>query len=165
MHPIQNPDAAASFESLFKAHFNGLHAYAATILKNEDTAEDVVQNTFLKLRKAWKSHSLPGSPAAYLYRSVYNESLNILKHQKVKTAHEQYTLHTEAADTTASGASHLRELEARLDEALRDLPEQCRTIFQLSRFEELKYREIADRLGLSIKTIEAQMERRCAYSG
>jgi RNA polymerase sigma-70 factor (ECF subfamily) len=51
----------------------------------------------------------------------------------------------------------LKELEGRLAEAMNDLPEQCRTIFQLSRFEELRYREIADRLGLSIKTVENQM--------
>ena len=49
------------------------------------------------------------------------------------------------------------ELEQQLHQALRDLPEQCRTIFQMSRFEELKYQEIADRMGLSIKTIENQM--------
>jgi RNA polymerase sigma-70 factor (ECF subfamily) len=51
----------------------------------------------------------------------------------------------------------MRELEKKLEVALQELPEQCRTIFQLSRFEDLKYREIADRLGLSVKTIENQM--------
>jgi RNA polymerase sigma-70 factor (ECF subfamily) len=51
----------------------------------------------------------------------------------------------------------LKELEGKLAQAMNDLPEQCRTIFQLSRFEELKYREIADRLGLSVKTVENQM--------
>jgi len=49
------------------------------------------------------------------------------------------------------------ELEKKLETALRELPEQCRTIFQLSRFEDLKYKEIADKLGLSVKTIENQM--------
>jgi RNA polymerase sigma-70 factor (ECF subfamily) len=51
----------------------------------------------------------------------------------------------------------LKELEGRLAQAMNELPEQCRTIFQLSRFEELRYREIADRLGLSVKTVENQM--------
>ena len=51
----------------------------------------------------------------------------------------------------------LSELEQQINKALNELPEQCRTIFQMSRFEELKYQEIADRLGLSIKTIENQM--------
>ena len=154
--PQKPPDTAHSFEALFREHFKGLHAYATTILKDEDAAEDVVQNTFLKLWNMWESRKIPDVPAAYLYRSVYHESLNILKHQQVKKAHEQFTLHSSAAGSNAS-AGNLRELEAKLDAALRDLPEQCRTIFQMSRFEELKYREIADRLGLSVKTIEAQM--------
>jgi RNA polymerase sigma-70 factor (ECF subfamily) len=57
-----------------------------------------------------------------------------------------------ASDKLAAG-----ELEQRLEKALRELPEQCRTIFQLSRFDELKYKEIADKLGLSVKTVENQM--------
>ncbi len=51
----------------------------------------------------------------------------------------------------------LKELEVQLDKALKELPEQCRTIFQMSRFEELKYMEIAGRLGISVKTVENQM--------
>jgi len=57
----------------------------------------------------------------------------------------------------ASEKVSIRELETKLGQAMNQLPEQCRTIFQLSRFEELKYREIADKLGLSIKTVEVQM--------
>ena len=154
--PQKPPDTTQSFEVLFREQFKGLHAYATTILKDEDAAEDVVQNTFLKLWNMWETRNIPEAPAAYLYRSVYNESLNILKHQQVKKAHQQFTLHT-ASGEAARSAGNLRELEAKLDAALRELPEQCRTIFQMSRFEELKYREIADRLGLSVKTIEAQM--------
>lgn len=153
--PPKPPDSARSFESLFRQHFKELHAYATTILKDPDAAEDVVQNTFIKLWKMWEAGNIPEAPAAYLYRSVYHESLNILKHQQVKKAHEQFTLHT--AGESAPAISNMRELEEKLDAALRDLPEQCRTIFQMSRFEDLKYREIADRLGLSVKTIEAQM--------
>lgn len=156
LQPPMPLDSTASFESLFRQHFKELHSYATTILKDEDAAEDVVQNTFLKLWKMWENRNIPESPAAYLYRSVYHESLNILKHQQVKKAHEQFTLHTSSAES-GPAVGNLRELEAKLDAALRDLPEQCRTIFQMSRFEDLKYREIADRLGLSVKTIEAQM--------
>jgi RNA polymerase sigma-70 factor (ECF subfamily) len=145
-----------SFELLYKEHYKGLHAYVTTILRDEDGAEDVVQNTYLKLWKMREIGSFPESPAAYLYRSVYHESLNILKHKQVKMAHEQTVMHTAASDS-ASSMSSVREIERKLDHALKALPEQCRTIFQMSRFEELKYKEIADRLGLSVKTIEAQM--------
>jgi RNA polymerase sigma-70 factor (ECF subfamily) len=51
------------------------------------------------------------------------------------------------------------ELEKKIHSALNELPEQCRTIFQMSRFDELKYREIADKLGISIKTVESQMSK------
>ena len=149
---------AAMFETLFKDHFKGLHAYACTITNDAAAAEDVVQQTFYKL---WERRDTMGeidSLPAYLYRSVYHASLNILKHNKVKTAHQQYAaqqMNNPGQHTTAPVG--LRELEQRLDTALKELPEQCRTIFQMSRFEDLKYREIADKLGLSVKTIEAQM--------
>lgn len=154
--PVRHPADPVGFEALFRAQFKGLHAYAATILKDPDGAEDVVQQCFIKLWKIWEAGQVPASPAAYLYRAVYNDCLNVLKHQKVKMAHEQYTRHT-SKESAPESFTKVRELEAALDKALSELPEQCRTIFQLSRFEELKYREIAERLGLSIKTIEAQM--------
>ena len=153
---INPPGAPDTFEALFREHYKGLHAYATTILKNEDAAEDVVQNNFMRLWKMREGGKMPDSPAAYLYRAVYNESLNILKHEKVKMAHQQYTLHSAPGESAAAGGD-LRALEARLDAALRELPEACRSIFQMSRFEDLKYREIADRLGISVKTVETQM--------
>ena len=148
----------ASFEQVFKTHFKNLHAYACSITKEETVAEEVVQNIFVKLWEHSEALSISGSLPAYLYRAVYNESLNYLKHQKVRSAYGQHVVHTMKNETEHGGKKlQLKELEGRLAEAMNDLPEQCRTIFQLSRFEELRYREIADRLGLSIKTVENQM--------
>jgi RNA polymerase sigma-70 factor (ECF subfamily) len=146
-----------TIELLFREHFKGLHAYACTIIKEEETAEDIVQNVFFRLWE--KKEALPqvSSVAAYLYRSVHNESLNCLKHAKVKQAYQQFAMHHHKEEIQPSGKSSLHELEHRLEGALNELPEACRTIFQLSRFEELKYREIAERLGLSVKTVENQM--------
>lgn len=152
------PDTDAGFETLFKAHFKGLHAYAITIIKDEAAAEDIVQNTFFKLWEKKETLGEIASLPAYLYRSVYNESLNYLRHSKVKSAYAQFTVQQmNDKEHTAAQRVGLKELEQKLDKALKELPEQCRTIFQMSRFEELKYREIADRLGLSVKTIENQM--------
>jgi RNA polymerase sigma-70 factor, ECF subfamily len=148
--------AATDFETIFKTHFKGLHAYACTIIKDEMAAEDIVQNTFFKLWEKNELHKLQ-SPAAYLYRAVYNESLNYLKHAKVKQAYQTFVSKSMEHNESAAGRASLRELQEKLDTALNDLPQQCRTIFQMSRFEELKYREIADRLGLSVKTVENQM--------
>ncbi|HEY0898437.1 MAG TPA: sigma-70 family RNA polymerase sigma factor, partial [Sphingobacteriaceae bacterium] len=95
---------------------------------------------------------------AFLYRCVHNDCLNYLKHLKVKTG---YTNHTTYAMKDESHkplpALELKELEHRLREALKELPEQCLTVFQMSRFEELKYREIAERLGVSVKAVEKHM--------
>ncbi len=147
-----------SFERIFTSHFKKLYAYAFTIVKEEVTAEEMVQNVFLKIwEKKGMINDVHTSLTAYLYKSVYHESLNHLKHQKVKSAYTMYAARQKNDVENTSSKVQLSELQERIDAALRDLPEQCRTIFQMSRFEELKYQEIADRLGLSIKTVENQM--------
>lgn len=121
-------------------------------------AEEVVQQLFLKFWEKRELLQVGTSMKAYLYKGVYNDSLNLLKHQKVKLKYQDYTLHTaDHLSDPASAKIELGELELKLREALNELPEQCRTIFQLSRFEELKYREIAEKLNISIKTVENQM--------
>ncbi len=148
----------ALFEQVFKDNFKALHAYAYTMLKDEDAAEDVVQQMFVKLWEKRQETQITQSIQAYLYRTVHNSCLNYIKHEKVKEAHSKYAKHT-----MSEGAEHItkaivgKELSNKIQQALKELPEQCRTIFQLSRFEELKYREIADKLNLSVKTVENQM--------
>lgn len=147
-----------AFEQLFKSHFKALHAYANVILKDEDDAEEIVQNMFLKFWEKRELLNVQTSLKAYLYKCVYHDSLNFLKHQKIKTKYQDFAAYTRNEEhLPASSKIEMTELEYNLGLALNELPEQCRTIFQMSRFEELKYREIAERLGLSIKTIENQM--------
>lgn len=155
--PAQAHAGEAGFEAIFRSHFRALHAYACTIIKDEAAAEDIVQNTFYKLWERRDQLQILQSVAAYLYRAVYHESLNYLKHAKVKKNHHDYVTARPQQQEGPAGHTALRELESRLETALRELPEQCRTIFQKSRFEELKYREIADQMGLSVKTVENQM--------
>lgn len=147
-----------AFEQVFKTHFKSLHAYAFTILKDEAEAEEMVQQVFFKLWDRSASLSFSGSLTAYLYRAVHNESLNYLKHQKVKARHQLHVAYSMKQEQQAQkGNTMSRELEARFREALNELPEQCRTVFQLSRFEDMKYREIADKLDISVKTVENHM--------
>jgi RNA polymerase sigma-70 factor (ECF subfamily) len=152
------PSSESTFEELFTTHFKRLYAYAYTIVKDEVIAEEMVQNVFVKIwEKKGMLDDIHTSIGAYLYKSVYHESLNHLKHMKVRSA---YTTHASRQKPDAENSSsrvQLSELQQKLDIALKELPEQCRTIFQMSRFEELKYQEIADKLGLSIKTVENQM--------
>lgn len=147
-----------AFEHLFKSHFKALHSYALAILKDEDTAEEIVQQMFLKFWEKRELLNIQSSVKAYLYKCVYHDSLNFLKHEKIKTKYQDFASYTmNNHQEPASSKIEMTELEYRIAQALNELPEQCRTIFQLSRFEELKYREIAEQLGLSVKTIENQM--------
>ena len=156
---LQNQDEAA-FEMVFKTHYKSLHAYAFTITNNNAVAEEMVQNVFLKLWERTATIAISGSVPAYLYRAVYNESLNYLKHQKVRSQHQLFVQHRREESTESTTKDiQVKELEAKIQAALNELPEQCRTVFQLSRFEELRYREIADRLQISVKTVENQISK------
>jgi RNA polymerase sigma-70 factor (ECF subfamily) len=147
------------FEQVYKKYFKDLLSYACAIVKDEAKAEGVVQNVFLKIwEKGDTLENLP-NPAPYLYRSVHNMALNQLKHNKVKQAYDAYAVRLPMHDNAmgAAGKIQLSELQLKLNHALESLPEQCRNIFQMSRFSEMKYAEIADTLGISVKTVEAQM--------
>ena len=152
-----NKDREEEFEIVFKKHFKNLHAYACTIVRDEVMAEEMVQNVFCRLWEKTDQIQIRESVSGYLYRSVYHESLNYIKHLKVRDAYQSYAITQMENPDNTSQQLELRELEDRLDIALKELPEKCRTIFQMSRFEELKYQEIADRLELPVKTVENQM--------
>ncbi len=148
----------AVFEQVFKKYYKNLHAYAFTMLKDQETAEEMVQQVFFKLWDRAENLTLHSSIQAYLYKAVYHECLNHIKHQKVRTDHQlrvAYSLKNQSDN--ASKKVIAKELEGKIREALNQLPEQCRTIFQMSRFDEMKYKEIADQLNISIKTVENQM--------
>jgi RNA polymerase sigma-70 factor, ECF subfamily len=145
------------FERLFKEHFKSLYAYAYTILKDEIMAEEIVQQVFFKIWDRQSLAAIETSVKAYLYKSVYHDSLNYLKHQKIKNQYEAYAMHQNKHQSENTSGIGLKELENRLRKAMNDLPQQCRTIFQLSRFEGLKYQEIANQLNISVKTVENQM--------
>jgi RNA polymerase sigma-70 factor, ECF subfamily len=149
--------ASQDVEQLFKTHFQGLHAYAHIILRDSHLAEEIVQEVFVKLCERASRINIETSLESYLYRSVYNESLNHQKHEKVKARYRTIMSRKQEIAEQEPASGDYPALEARLRLALGELPRQCRTIFQLSRFEELKYREIADRMGISVKTVENQM--------
>jgi RNA polymerase sigma-70 factor (ECF subfamily) len=151
----------SAFDALFTAWYGKLQAYAFSVLQNESQAEEVVQTVFCRIwekRRQWRVHT---SMKAYLYGSVYHQCMDGLRRTKQVRKHQRHVLQssTEAQAAPASGKAELKELETRLQVALSQLPDQCRAIFQLSRFGGLKYREIAEQLGLSVKTVEAQVSK------
>lgn len=146
-----------AFEKIFREYFKSLHAYAYTFMKDDEQAEEIVQNVFCRIWEKRDQLKPDGSLKAYLYRSVHNESVNYLKHQKTRTAFQVHYSNEEQIAGEASENILAAELNSQIQKALNELPLQCRTIFQLSRFENLKYKEIADQLNLSVKTVENQM--------
>jgi RNA polymerase sigma-70 factor (ECF subfamily) len=146
-----------TFERVYKHFFKPLHGYALTMLKDEDEAKGVVQNIFLKLWERKDRLDFSGSIQAYLFGAVYHECLNYLRHEKVKMKHQDHIVHTMKHQQETHTGMELLDLKSKLQHALNDLPERCRTVFQLSRFEELKYQEIADRLKIYIKTVEGKL--------
>jgi len=155
-YTLSNADSV-TFEEVFKSSFKSLHLYACSILKEESAAEEVVQQVFFKLWEKNERLSELQSITAYLYRAVHNDCLNVLKHSKVKAAHRAHALYTSSEHDHPADQAALKELQRNIDKAINELPEQCRTIFQMSRFEDMKYRDIAEKLGLSVKTVENQM--------
>lgn len=151
----------AAFDALFTAWYGKLLTYAFSVLQNETQAEETVQAVFCRIwekRRQWQVHT---SLKAYLYGSVYHQCMDGLRRTKQVRKHQRHVLqnNSEAQAAPASGKAELKELEAKLQDALSQLPDQCRAIFQLSRFGGLKYREIAEQLAISIKTVEAQMSK------
>lgn len=154
---IQDGDMRA-FEVLFKEHYEALCRFASAYLEDSDEAEEIVQNTFIGIWEKKEKLQIESSVKAYLYRSVRNACLNEIKRLQVRKAHAADVLQGPTGYAEASDRPALKqELEDRIQHAIRLLPEQCRLIFQMSRYEELKYQEIADQLGVSIKTVENQI--------
>lgn len=154
---IANTNSTLLFEDVFKTHFKSLYVYACSIIKDEIMAEEIVQQVFYKLWEKKEQIEVQQSIKSYLYRSVHNESINYLRHEKVRSKYQAHLVHTSKDEDRIMDNVALKELQQKIDSALNDLPEQCRTIFQLSRYEELNYREIASTLGISVSTVKNQV--------
>jgi len=143
-------------EKLFNEYYAAVLLYSITIVKNKDDAEDIVQQAFVSLWQKMGSIGIHTSARAYLYKAVYNSSLDFLKHEKVKKRYENETIKS-GIEMLHSNGSEEKELHKKLEYAINELPEQCGKIFRMSRFDGLKYREIAAELNISEKTVENQM--------
>jgi RNA polymerase sigma-70 factor, ECF subfamily len=149
---------AQFLETLFRQYYTLLCRTAVRFTKDPDAAEDLVQEVFCKIWQNRETLEISSSFKAYLVRSVTNQALNYLDKQKRLVLSED----TSAFEVTfsANTTMHImegKEMETRIQAALGSLPPQCRIIFEMSRFEELTYKEIADSLALSPKTVENQM--------
>ncbi|MEQ9288052.1 MAG: RNA polymerase sigma-70 factor [Cyclobacteriaceae bacterium] len=154
---LRNRDKEA-FAIVFKDYYKPLCGYANKYLDEIDVAEEIVQEVFVKFWEKCESIAPDSSIKSYLYRSVHNTCLNHIKHLKVRDNYRQHVMvKMETESYNFFDDVEDSNLEGKIYAAIDSLPPQCQKIFKLSRFEGLKYQEIADHLGLSIKTIEVQM--------
>lgn len=150
---IKNGNEQA-FNKVFDLYYPRLCFFADKMLHDFDLSRSVTQQIFVEL---WvrKSRLQVNSLQAYLYQAVKNAVLDLLKHRKVE---QQYLSSLEKVEETElNNRIEEAELADRINRAIQNLPEKCREVFVLCRFEELKYAEIAEKLNISVKTVEMQI--------
>jgi RNA polymerase sigma-70 factor (ECF subfamily) len=147
-----------SFEVLFRQYYQMLCAYAFRFVNDTDTAEEIVQDLFYKLWEKRSELQINTSVKSYLFSAVHNRSLKHIEHRNVELKYRNYYLtHESEIDNEPQDAHNVVELQGIIDATLKSLPERCSRIFRLNRFEGLKYHEIAQKLSISVKTVEANM--------
>ena len=147
-----------AFELLFHFYYPGLVMYSTQFTTDRTEAEEIVQDFFVRL---WQRHpliSLTDSLKSYLFLSVKNGCLNYLKHKKVEEKYIRQMCELSNYHLVYDPDLYLSsELQEKVKQAIDLLPEKCREVFVLCRFEELKYAEVAEKLHISVKTVEMQM--------
>ena len=147
------------FEQLFTKYYEPLCRFANSLLKDMDTAEDIVQEFFYGFWKNRESFALKLSLNSYLYQSIRNNALHHLQHIAVRQKYADTLKNESQGFSSISQPDEIgyRELNKVIAETLKQLPERCSRVFCMNRFEGKKYREIAEILSISIKTVEADM--------
>ena len=152
----QNFTPDEKVEILFRKYYAGLCKSLYKILRDATLAEDIVQEVFLKVWEVRETLKMEDAIQSYLYRSCYNAALNFLKQQKKNTDLDNLETTITASDS-AERHLNFQETEAEIKKAIDALPPKTKVVFSLSRFEELSYKEIAERLDISVKSVEKHM--------
>ncbi|MDX8337753.1 RNA polymerase sigma-70 factor [Draconibacterium sp. IB214405] len=156
-----------TYISLFEEYYVGLCAYSRRYVGRKDIAEDIVSETFFKIWENRKKLEITGSVKSYLFQAVANNSLNHLRKLKKEEKLEDYFSGTdnenigfkEVAESVTENSLLIKELNSRIEEAVNLLPPQQQMVFRLKRFEGKKNKEIADEMGLAVKTVEMHLSK------
>ena len=150
-------------ELLFRRFHQVLCSHAVRYVYSRELAEDIVSDVFCKFWENKSYESVTHSYRYYLFRSVRNESLNYLRQRFLKDEGiEAAMAQTSPMGQNPEYITRYEEVSARVEQLVESLPPQCRKVFLLNRFEGLKYREVANKLGMSIKTVETHMSKAIA---
>lgn len=155
LESIQSIDEQ-SFELIFRNYYTPLVHFSMKYLDGQEEGEEVVQETFASIWAKLEQTEIRTTVKSYLYGAVRNACLNQIKHRKVVIKHVQHELYlnNEGVDVDFLEYS---ELEDQVKDAFDKLSPKCREVFELSRYDGMKYQEIANHLELSIKTVERHM--------
>ena len=147
------------FERLFEKYYGPLCHHADKLLKDMDTAEDLVQDFFYHFWKNRETFNLKLSLNAYMYQSIRNNALHHLEHLAVRKRYAEQVSGEYKGEAAADFQpdAELNDLGKAINATLQQMPERCSRIFRMNRFEGKKYREIAEILSISVKTVEADM--------
>ena len=145
------------FESIFRAHHRALCNFAFNLVRDKDAAKDIVQDVFFKLWKNIGSLELSDQIGSYLFKATAHTALNHLRGSGRLFHVPDESLFERAPAMDGSQHAEFSELEVLVEKAIDSLPPRCKAVYLLSRHEGLKNHEIAETLGLSVKTVENQM--------
>lgn len=146
-----------AFQVLFRKYYPAMCHFARQFLNDHELAEETVQDMFVKIWEKRESLNIETSVKHYLFRSVRNQCLNQIQHEKIKKQYARMVL--ESAHQEINPDQYFLEvgLVDRIEKSIDSLPPKRKEIFRMSREQGLKYKEIAETLNISVKTVEAQM--------
>jgi RNA polymerase sigma-70 factor (family 1) len=158
-HRIADYDDVVAYKKLFSNFFLPLKSFAKAILKSNELAEEVVSDVFMEIWSNRKNLKNIENLNVYLYICVRNASLKKLKQtQKASTVSlDDMQVDFASADPDAETNLVTQELYQKIEMAINLLPQQCKIIFKLAKEDKLKYKEIAQILNISVKTIDHQL--------
>src|SRR6266508_4820115 len=149
-----------AFEALFRAYKNDLGAFVASCLRSHEDAEEVIQELFLHLWQQRRVWAVAVPLNVYLFRAARNRAISWLRHERVEAAVRERV--APGQPPSSDEVARVTELEDAIEQAVSALPERCREVFRLNRYHHLRYAEVAEIMGISVKTVEVQMGRALA---
>jgi RNA polymerase sigma-70 factor (family 1) len=156
---VLNGDTA-SFSLLFTHYYRDLVTFAFGLTHDRNAAEEIVQEVFIKLWENRGHLAVEKSLKSYLLKAVQNRSYNWIQHERVHSRYAHWVMdHPVLFDNDTEHYVLHSELEAHLHKALDQLPPDMATAFRLHRLENLTYPEIAQKLGVSVRTVEVRISR------